>query len=148
MTTYRAVVTREGDAWLADIPDVQGAHTFARTLMRLDQGIREVLVLSLDLPDEAMADLSIKFEYHTGDEWLDQRTVELRELRAAVEADSRRLEQATETMAQFLSRDAGLSVRDAAVLLDVSPQRISQLAPKTPRAPRAKAKTKRESVDA
>jgi len=29
------IVTREGGAWLADVPEPEGAHTFARTLPAL-----------------------------------------------------------------------------------------------------------------
>jgi predicted RNase H-like HicB family nuclease len=34
MTTYEAVVTREDPMWLADVPAVPGAHTFARSLQQ------------------------------------------------------------------------------------------------------------------
>jgi hypothetical protein len=40
-TNNRAVYcvngTRERDAWLADVPDVAGAHTFARSLSALQR---------------------------------------------------------------------------------------------------------------
>ena len=49
--TYRVMATREDDAWLADVPELPGAHTFARTLPALDKAVREVIVLAADLPD-------------------------------------------------------------------------------------------------
>ena len=52
--TYCVVVTREDGHWLADVPSLEGAHTFARSLPTLDQAVREVVVLAADLPDEAM----------------------------------------------------------------------------------------------
>ena len=52
--TYRVVVTREDGHWLADVPSLEGAHTYARSLPTLDQAVREVVVLAADLPDEAM----------------------------------------------------------------------------------------------
>src|SRR5438045_3196529 len=35
--TYRVVVTREGRNWLADVPQAQGAHTYADSLSKLDR---------------------------------------------------------------------------------------------------------------
>src|SRR5690348_2206131 len=49
---YRVVVTREDGAWLADIPELAGAHTYARTLPALDRAVREVIVMAADRPDE------------------------------------------------------------------------------------------------
>ena len=56
---YRVVVTREGDAWLADVPDVPGAHTWARNLLGLDGAVREVIALVEDLPDGAEPNLRL-----------------------------------------------------------------------------------------
>jgi hypothetical protein len=58
--TYRVVVTRENGHWLADVPALQGAHTYARSLPALDQAVREVVVLAADLPDEAMPGLVLE----------------------------------------------------------------------------------------
>ena len=52
---YRVVVTREDGHWLADVPSLEGAHTYARSLPTLDQAVREVVVLAADLPDEVGA---------------------------------------------------------------------------------------------
>jgi hypothetical protein len=64
---YRVVVTREDGQWLADVPELRGAHTYARSLPSLDQAVREVVVLAADLPDEVMPDLMLDYDYHTGD---------------------------------------------------------------------------------
>jgi predicted RNase H-like HicB family nuclease len=66
VTVYRVVVTREGDNWLAEVPELQGAHTFARSLGALDQYVREVIVLAADLPDEAMPGLELEWELPSG----------------------------------------------------------------------------------
>src|SRR4029077_1411180 len=78
---FRVVVTREDGRWLADVPELQGAHTYARSLPALDQAVREVVVLAADLPDEAMPGLVLEYEYHTGDSSLDRTAQEVRQLR-------------------------------------------------------------------
>jgi DNA-binding NarL/FixJ family response regulator len=123
---YRVVITREDGRWLADVPSMQGAHTYARSLPALDQAVREVVVLAADLPDEAMPGLMLEYEYHTGDASLDAATHEVRQLRRqadeiAAAAAARTSEAAVELVAR------GLSVRDVAALLGISPQRVSQL---------------------
>ncbi len=79
--TYRVVVTREDGRWLADVPSLEGAHTYARSLPTLDQAVREVVVLAADLPDEAMPSLVLDYDYHTGDASLDATAREVRQLR-------------------------------------------------------------------
>lgn len=51
---YRVIVTHENGAWLADVPELAGAHTHARTLPALDRAVREVVVMADDRPDEDM----------------------------------------------------------------------------------------------
>lgn len=126
---YRVVVTREDGRWLADVPDLQGAHTYARSLPGLDQAVREVIVLAADLPDEAMPKLVIDYDYHTGDPELDSTAMEVRRLRRqADELAAAATAQTEQAAIRLVAR--GLSVRDAAALLGISPQRVSQLTAK------------------
>lgn len=119
------VVTREDSHWLADVPELQGAHAYARNLPTLDQAVREVIVLAADLPDEAMPELVIDYDYHTGDPELDTTAVEVRRLRRqADELAATATAQTAQAAIRLVAR--GLSVRDAAALLGISPQRVSQ----------------------
>jgi DNA-binding NarL/FixJ family response regulator len=123
---YRVVVTREDRQWLADVPELAGAHTYARSLPSLDQAVREVVVLAVGLPDEAMPELVLDYDYHTGDPDLDATALQVRRLRR--EADDLAATAAARTSqaaAQLVA--CGLSVRDVAALLGISPQRVSQL---------------------
>jgi len=124
--SYRVVVTREDGHWLADVPELPGAHTFARTLPALDKAVREVVVLAADLPDEAMASLALEWEYRTGDPSLDQQAARVRAMRAEADRLTAQATAGTAAMAHALV-ERGMSVRDAAVLLGVSPQRVSQM---------------------
>jgi DNA-binding NarL/FixJ family response regulator len=126
---YRVVVTREDGQWLADVPGLAGAHSFARSLPALDQSVREVIVLADELPETAMPELVIEYDYHTGDAELDSATLEVRRLRReADELAATATSRTAEAAAQLVAR--GLSVRDVAALLGISPQRVSQLTPR------------------
>lgn len=122
--TYRVVVTREGDHWLADVPDLQGAHTDAKSLHALDRHVREVIVLADDLADEALQGLRIGYEFHTGNERLDSLVRDLREARQVARDHEERAADLTREVVE-VARD--LSVRDLGVLAGLSFQRIQQL---------------------
>src|SRR5438552_13469484 len=131
--TFRVVVTREDDQWLAEVPELQGAHTYARSLPSLDQAVREVVVLAADLPDEAMPELVLDYDYHTGDPELDATALEVRRLRRqADDLAATAAARTSQVAGQLVAR--GLSVRDVAALLGISPQRVSQLTAKPPSA--------------
>src|SRR6266487_6589188 len=126
---FRVVATREDGQWLADVPELHGAHIYARSLPSLDQAVREVVALAADLPDEAMPQLVLDYDYHTGDPELDATALRVRRLRR--QADDLAATAAARTSraaAQLVAR--GLSVRDAAAMLGISPQRVSQLTAK------------------
>lgn len=123
---YRVVVTREDGNWLADVPELQGSHTFARNLPTLDHAVREVIVLASDLPDSAMPELILDYDYHTGDSELDSTASEVRHLRRqADELAATAAARTGQAAAKLVAK--GLSVRDVAALLGISPQRVSQL---------------------
>ena len=123
------IVTREGDAWLADVPGVPGTHTWARNLPGLDRNVREAIALAHDLPEHAEGELELSYEYRTGDPDLDTRTAALRADRERLAEAEKDLTERTAQLAEQIVRQRGMSVRDAATLLRVSPQRISQIAP-------------------
>ena len=124
--SYRVGVTQEDGHWLADVPELAGAHTYARSLPALDQAVREVIVLAADLPDEAMPELVLDYSYDTGDPDLDATVLEVRRLRRQADEPAAAVTARTsEIAAQLVAR--GLSVRDVAALLGISSQRVSQL---------------------
>lgn len=124
--SYRVVVTREDGNWLANVPELQGAHTWARTLRSLDGYVREVVVLAADLPDEAMDSLELTYDYQTGDHVIDERAAAVREARQQLEELEERVTLDTRDVVQW-AVEHGYSVRDTAELAGVSPQRVSQL---------------------
>lgn len=147
MTTHRAVVTREGNAWLADVPDVPGAHTWARDLVKLDKNVREVIALMLDLPDGVESGLDIEWDYRTGSADLDDLSAALRSRRAEVERVARELaDRTSRAVAEFVKE--GFSLRDIAGLTGLSYQRVGQLLRKAGRTPRVSVKTRSDAKKA
>lgn len=122
---YEVVVTREGGNWLADVPSVLGAHTFARSLEGLDRSVREVIVLMGDLPDEVAAEVVTDFRFDVEDEVV-RSAAALGRDRAELAAREEELRESTAGLVRSLV-DAGYSVRDAGRLLGMTPGRISQL---------------------
>jgi len=123
---YQVIVTREGSAWLADIPELEGAHTYAQTLPALDRAVREAVVLADDRPDEDMPALRLAYDYRTGDPAVDVTAAEVRILREKANQLAEAATVRTSAAARLLVHQ-GFSVRDAAAILGISPQRVSQL---------------------
>lgn len=126
-TTYHVVVTREDDSWLADVPQLPGVHTWARTLPKLEEYAREAIAQAEDLPVGAEAGLALAWDFRSGDPEVDTQAATLRDRRAELARAERDLAQQTAELARSLR--SRLSVRDTAAVLGVSPQRISQVAP-------------------
>jgi predicted RNase H-like HicB family nuclease len=126
-TTYHVVVMREDESWLADVPQLAGVHTFARTLPGLDREIREAIALAEDLPEGAEPGLSLSYEVHTGDTELDGAAADLRIDRRRLAEQERDLAARTAELV-ILLRDRRMPVRDVAALLGISAQRVSQIA--------------------
>ena len=115
--TYTVKVTREDGNWLADVLEVAGAHTFARTLEGLTKSVREVIVLMADLPDDA----EVVWDW-------DFSEVDDEVVTSAAHIGRHREDVAKQTAALAGKLvDRGMSVRDAAVLLRITPGRVSQL---------------------
>ncbi|MQA26550.1 MAG: type II toxin-antitoxin system HicB family antitoxin [Micromonosporaceae bacterium] len=129
MTTYKVHVTREDEHWLADVPDVPGAHTHARSLAGLRRAVREVITLMADYADSAVDDedaFDIVFGFDFADDDMDSMITAIRELRAQVDQAQRRLAELTPSALHALDSE-GLSVRDEAEVLGLSHQRVQQL---------------------
>jgi predicted RNase H-like HicB family nuclease len=126
--SYHVVVIRDGDGWMADVPALQGTHTWAKTLRALDRNVREVIGLVEDLPRSAEAALDLDVEYRTGDPGLDARSSELRTKRKEMERHASEVASETRELA------GQLPVSDTAILLGVSKGRITQLQVPRPRA--------------
>ena|SRR6478735_2509289 len=120
--SYRVVVTREGANWLAEVEGMAGGHTFGPSLQSLLRSVREVIILSADLPDDAEVDLELVFDVEDD---LVREAAEVGARRRHLAAEQQEVASKTEDLAVRLT--GHVSVRDAAALLGVTPGRISQL---------------------
>lgn len=117
---YKVHIKREGRWWMVHIPELDGL-TQARRLGESALMAREWIAVSTDTP---IGDISVRVE-----------GVEVPGLgdvaaRATAIVDARMAAEAAQRDAIDFAREltkAGVPVRDTAALLQVSPQRISQL---------------------
>ncbi len=120
MKTYRVVYEiDESGHWIATIPTVRGCHTYGRSLSEARSRIREAL--SLFVPRAGSAKLVDDVRLPPP---MRRLVLQYRSARAHAEEDRKRAETAARQLAARLSR------RDAADLLEISHQRVQQLAEK------------------
>ncbi|MDI2126668.1 type II toxin-antitoxin system HicB family antitoxin [Yinghuangia seranimata] len=128
-TTYTARAERSGDWWAVSIDDVAGGiHTQGRTVREARRMAADAIAAVLDVPvDTVNVDLVIE-----------GTSAELKQLRTAREAARQAArdegEALTDAVAALLH--TGMSQRDAGDILDLSHQRISQLASAADRKPK------------
>ncbi|HEV2087107.1 MAG TPA: hypothetical protein VGR21_02230 [Cryptosporangiaceae bacterium] len=124
MKTYTVVAERSGGWWAIEVPAVTGVFTQAKRLDQVEAMARDALAAFLDVaPDSFDVVVEPRFPDEVG---------EAREAREAARLAEKRAEQLTVRTLRHLL-DAGWTVRDAGRALEVSPQRVSQLAPKSKR---------------
>ena len=125
MTTYRVTATRDGDWWSLVAADVQEREVASQS-RRLDQAeaaIREAIALVLDV---AQSEFEVDITPELDRIEVSDDTLEVLELRRALAELSDRARRQTPAAIDELRR-AGLTVRDVAQLLGVTPSRVSQI---------------------
>ena len=120
--TYTARARRSGAWWAIDVPELPGVYSQARRLDRVESMARDVIALFLDVDT---ATLEIRVETNLPSEL--RRDVDaLGRLRT----DADRLQAGSSGAMRHLTHELlgrGLSVCDAAAILGISHQRVSQL---------------------
>lgn len=125
MTTYTVTATRDGEWWSLVAEDVGGREVASqsRRLDQADAAIREAIALVLDVdPDTFDVDVVPVLDEAA----VSAETLELLEVRRQLAELSERSRRLTPKAVAEL-RASGLSVRDVAELLGVTPSRISQI---------------------
>lgn len=120
-----AKAIRSGQWWAVEIPEVEGAFTQARRLDQVPAMVADAVHLLTGIPlDEIEVQLG---EVDLGDPQALAEAHAAREQVAAA-ADSQEEAARASRRAVAMLRERGLSVRDVGAILEVSPQRVSQLA--------------------
>jgi|GEM_PF-1351539 len=116
----------ESGVWIAQIEEIPQVHTFGRTLGKAREYLVDALALWLDLPIDDVKD-SIDFHPVKLPVGVQNIVYEATAARAMADAATEAVSELTSAAALALTRDARLSLRDAAELLGVSHQRVQQL---------------------
>lgn len=124
MTTYTAVCRRSGDWWAISVREIKGVHTQVRRLDQATDMARDAIALMLDV-DPATIQVEVEPE-------VPAPVVDALAARRAAREAERAAEASTAAAAQQLLKE-GYTIRDVGRLLGLSPQRISQIAPKATR---------------
>jgi DNA-directed RNA polymerase specialized sigma subunit len=122
--TFNAVATREGKWWVVDVDGV--GVTQGRTTAEAEGMAVDLVSAMRELPESAF---EVKMEFRLPDD----TATEIAEARAAQKAAAAATSTAAAKSRQALRGilAAGLSKRDAARVLGVTPQRVSQLSSET-----------------
>lgn len=119
--------------WIATVKEVRGCHTQGRTIEQARRRIREALGLFVDQAEksELIDDVVLPANARS----LLKRVLSTRK---RAEEEAIKLQNTTAEAAEVLTKDVGVSVRDAGELLGLSHQRVHQLLTSSPRKKKAK----------
>ncbi|GGM33409.1 hypothetical protein GCM10011608_17360 [Micromonospora sonchi] len=118
---YTARCVRSGSWWAISVPEIKGVFSQARRLDQVEEMAREAIALMLNI-DPNSFDIDVQPE-------LPQEVTRAHKARSALRKAEESAEEATVSAARALLAK-GYTVRDAGALLGISPQRVSQLAPR------------------
>jgi hypothetical protein len=133
MHEFKIEVTREGRWWMVHIPDIDGL-TQARRLSEAETMAREYISLAKGIPvdDISIETASVRMQQPEFRELLDTAR-QIRDERDHARGERARAQELESTATSHAREYAqlltayGVPVRDVATLLDISPQRVSQL---------------------
>jgi predicted RNase H-like HicB family nuclease len=119
----KAKFERQADGWRVEVPQLGNLVTTAK---RLDKATEQIKDLAEAATGEERCDIIVKVEAVMPGIICDLESAQEKSREAA-----RLQEEASNEIRDVVSRmrDEGLTMRDIAVLLGVSPQRVAQLAP-------------------
>jgi hypothetical protein len=125
MHDYKAEVSRDGRWWMIHVPEIDQL-TQARRISEIEDMARSLIAISTDTP---LTEIAVHITSIDVPEFGDiaARAREIETARRAALQANEAAQLAAADYAKALAK-AGVPVRDAAELLHLSPQRISQLA--------------------
>ena len=122
---YRVVYELdESGHWIATVPAVKGCHSYGRSIREARERIREALGLFVKDAGRARLVDDFRISLPAGVRTL---LVRQRSARARADREQRRARAVVSRAVAVLTKDLGLSVRDAGELMGLSHQRVQQL---------------------
>lgn len=120
-----ATAERQADGWLIACPELDN---FTTTSKRLDKATEQLKALAEKTSGESQCDIVVKVEAV-----MPGIICDIEAAQAKMRDATRLQEEASNEIRDVVGRmrDEGLTMRDIAVLLGVTPQRVAQLAPCT-----------------
>lgn len=124
MREFKAEVTRDGRWWMISFPELEGV-TQARRISEIAQMAREYAAITTDTPiSEVKVDIASITVPEVGD--VAHRATEIKSTRRhALHIEAQAAAQTVEYAKAMAA--AGIPVRDIGELLELSPQRVSQI---------------------
>lgn len=118
-----ATAERQADGWLIACPELDN---FTTTSKRLDKATEQLKALAEKTSGESQCDIVVKVEAV-----MPGIICDIEAAQAKMRDATRLQEEASNEIRDVVGRmrDEGLTMRDIAVLLGVTPQRVAQLAP-------------------
>lgn len=118
-----AVARRSGDWWAIEVPEVPGVFTQARRLDQVAAMVADAVSLMKEAPAESV-EVVVRPELAAR---LQEQVTRAQVLAEAAAELHRTANAARQRLVTELRDNQGLTVRDVGAVLDLSPQRISQL---------------------
>lgn len=128
--TFKAVFEHEDKGWTVTIPAVKGCFTWGRSLSAARTNIREALAVCVDVlgaDAESIAENATIEEEIRLPAKVKAELVRLEARRAAAADAELAAMMATRNATRAVIKELGVSLRDAAVLVGLSHQRLHQL---------------------
>jgi len=119
-----AKVTRSGEWWAVEVPEVPGVFTQAKRLAQVPEMVRDAVALMVDVDEDSVEVGEIQTHISGA---VDEYLAHARELSEAAERASREASECKRRLVAELREREHLTVRDVGTLLEISPQRVSQL---------------------
>jgi DNA-directed RNA polymerase specialized sigma24 family protein len=120
--TYNATATREGRWWVVDVPDI--GVTQGRSSREAERMAADLVAIMLDIPVEQV---SVNVDFRLSDELTNEVYIARQAQKDADKAQRQAADRSRAAIRRILA--AGLSKQDAARVLGISAQRVSQLVP-------------------
>lgn len=118
----------DGSAWNVTIPDVQGCHTYGRSLTEARRNAREALAVSLDDDDrDAIAAAAVFDEDIRLPAKVRAAVSKLEKTKAAEAALVAQMRELQRDLARLLTEKQRLSLRDAGELIGMSPEGVRKV---------------------